>query len=90
MADTAASLAEFNAFRSRMNDIILGAGNLTINRFFRLDGQAYEPGALGVKTNVPFHRFVLAHADFQAARVSTRWVETKGFPAFREERRLAS
>ena len=50
MAETAASLAEFNAFRSRMNDIILGAGNLTINRFFRLDGQAYEPGALGVKT----------------------------------------
>jgi len=50
MADTAASLAEFNAFRSRMNDIILGAGNLTINRFFRLDGQAYEAGALGVKT----------------------------------------
>ena len=50
MAETAASLAEFNAFRSRMNDIILGAGNLTINRFFRLDGQAYEAGALGVKT----------------------------------------
>jgi hypothetical protein len=44
MADSAASLAEFNAFRSRMNDIILGAGNLTINRFFRLDGQAYEAG----------------------------------------------
>jgi AhpD family alkylhydroperoxidase len=50
MADTTGSLAEFNAFRSRMNDIILHAGNLTINRFFRLDGQAYEAGALGVKT----------------------------------------
>ena len=50
MPDTPASLAEFNAFRSRMNDIILNAGNLTINRFFRLDGQAYEAGALGVKT----------------------------------------
>ena len=44
------SLEGFNAFRSRMNDVILGAGNLTINRFFRLDGQAYEAGALGVKT----------------------------------------
>jgi len=50
MPDTPASLAEFNAFRSRMNDIILNAGNLAINRFFRLDGQAYEAGALGVKT----------------------------------------
>ena len=44
------SLADFQQFRTRMNDLILGAGNLTINRFFRLDGQAYEAGALGVKT----------------------------------------
>ncbi len=44
------SLAEFNEFRGRMNDIILNAGNLTINRFFALDGRAYESGALGVKT----------------------------------------
>jgi len=33
-----------------MNAVILGAGNLTINRFFALDGRAYEAGALGVKT----------------------------------------
>ncbi len=46
MADT---LDDFNAFRSRMNDLILGAGNLTINRFFALDNRAYEPGALGKK-----------------------------------------
>jgi AhpD family alkylhydroperoxidase len=44
------SLAEYQAFRSRMNDAILGAGNLTINRFFALDNRAYEPGALGTKT----------------------------------------
>jgi len=50
MADSPGTIADFNGFRSRMNDIILGAGNLTINRFFRLDGQAYEAGALGVKT----------------------------------------
>ncbi len=43
------SLSDFNAFRSRMNDLILGAGNLTINRFFALDHRAYEPGALGKK-----------------------------------------
>ena len=47
MADT---LQDFNEFRSRMNDIILGAGNVTINRFFALDNRAYEAGALGVKT----------------------------------------
>ena len=47
MSDT---LADFSAFRSRMNELILGAGNLTINRFFALDGRAYEAGALGTKT----------------------------------------
>jgi AhpD family alkylhydroperoxidase len=44
------SLTEFDAFRSKMNDLILGAGNLTINRFFALDHRAYEPGALGTKS----------------------------------------
>ena len=44
------SIHDFNAFRARMNDLILGAGNLTINRFFALDQRAYEPGALGTKT----------------------------------------
>ena len=44
------SLSEFRAFRERMNASILEAGNLTINRFFALDGRAYEAGALGVKT----------------------------------------
>lgn len=44
------SLADFNAFRTRMNERIFGADNLVLNRFFRLDGQAYEDGALGRKT----------------------------------------
>jgi hypothetical protein len=44
------ALADFNAFRTRMNERIFGADNLVINRFFRLDGQAYEDGALGRKT----------------------------------------
>jgi AhpD family alkylhydroperoxidase len=47
MSDT---IADFDAFRARMNDIILGAGNLTIARFFALDQRAYEPGALGTRT----------------------------------------
>ncbi|HEY4100139.1 MAG TPA: carboxymuconolactone decarboxylase family protein [Gemmatimonadales bacterium] len=50
MSDETSTIEEFNAFRSKMNDIILGAGNLTINRFFALDHRAYEPGALGTKT----------------------------------------
>ncbi|HVB38633.1 MAG TPA: carboxymuconolactone decarboxylase family protein [Vicinamibacterales bacterium] len=43
-------LKEFRAFRERMNDRILGAGNLEIKRFFALDTRAYEAGALPVKT----------------------------------------
>jgi len=44
------TIADFNDFRARMNEAILGAGNLTISRFFALDNRAYEAGALGVKT----------------------------------------
>ena len=44
------TLDDFDSFRARMNDVILGAGNLTINRFFSLDRTAYEPGALGTRT----------------------------------------
>ena len=50
MPNSPSSLAEFDEFRSRMNDIILNAGNLTINRFFALDHRCYEPGVLGSKT----------------------------------------
>lgn len=44
------NMGAFEEFRSRMNDRIFAAGNLTINRFFALDGRAYEAGALGVRT----------------------------------------
>ena len=47
---TGGSLAEFRAFRERMNQEILDQGNLVVNRFFALDGRAYEGGALDVKT----------------------------------------
>ena len=43
-------LAEFRAFRERMNTRILEAGNLEIKRFFALDTRCYEAGALDVKT----------------------------------------
>ncbi len=42
-------LDEFHTFRTRMNDLITGKSNLTINRFFALDSRAYDAGALGVK-----------------------------------------
>jgi len=48
--DASSSLAEFRAFRERMNTRILGENNLVINRFFALDTRAYENGALDVKT----------------------------------------
>ncbi len=44
------SLAEFRAFRERMNAEILAENNLVVNRFFALDGRAYEAGALDAKT----------------------------------------
>ena len=44
------ALAEFREFRERMNARILGENNLVMNRFFALDGRAYEAGALDVKT----------------------------------------
>jgi len=44
------ALREFREFRERMNEEILAEGNLVVNRFFNLDGRAYEAGALDVKT----------------------------------------
>jgi AhpD family alkylhydroperoxidase len=48
--DAGAALAEFRAFRERMNQEILAENNLVVNRFFALDGRAYEAGALDVRT----------------------------------------
>ncbi|MCE2652757.1 MAG: carboxymuconolactone decarboxylase family protein [Planctomycetaceae bacterium] len=48
---------QFQAFRSRLNERILGqgtperpAGTLQTKRFFTLDGACYQPGALDGKT----------------------------------------
>ncbi len=43
-------LKAFNEYRKRMNEAILGSGNLQIQRFFSLDSQAYRDGALPAKT----------------------------------------
>ena len=44
------SVAEFRAFREKMNAEILAEGNLVINRFLNLDTRAYEAGVLDVRT----------------------------------------
>jgi len=41
---------EFNAYRERMNDNILGDNNKVIKRIFNLDTNAFKAGALDVKT----------------------------------------
>ncbi len=43
-------IEEFHAFRAEMNRRIKASGHLGLKRFFALDHQAYEPGALGAKT----------------------------------------
>lgn len=41
---------EFNAYRSKMNDKLLGDNNKIIKRIFNLDTNAFAPGALDAKT----------------------------------------
>jgi len=43
-------VAEFNAYRAKMNDKILGDKNKIINRIFNLDTNAFAAGALDKKT----------------------------------------
>jgi len=49
-ADEADRIGEFTAFRKRMNERILAEPNQVVRRFFALDTQAYQAGALDVKT----------------------------------------
>jgi AhpD family alkylhydroperoxidase len=41
---------DFTKFRKRMNERILGHDNQVVRRFFALDTQTYQSGALDVKT----------------------------------------
>jgi AhpD family alkylhydroperoxidase len=43
-------VAEFTAFRQRMNERIVAEDNQVVRRFFALDTQTYKAGALDVKT----------------------------------------
>ena len=44
------SVTDFNEYRQRMNDVILSQDNKVIKRFFSLDNQTYEEGALSEVT----------------------------------------
>mgnify|MGYP001627428194 CR=1 FL=1 len=41
---------EFNDYRSRMNEVILGKDNLVIKRLWNLDTNTYAEGALSTQT----------------------------------------
>lgn len=41
---------DFNAYRSKMNEVILEKDNLVLKRLFNLDANTYAEGALNVKT----------------------------------------
>ncbi|WP_126245760.1 carboxymuconolactone decarboxylase family protein [Chitinophaga rhizosphaerae] len=41
---------EFDAYRSKMNEVILGKQNLVLGRLFNLDTNTYAEGALSMKT----------------------------------------
>lgn len=43
-------IEEFNDYRAKMNEVILGQNNKVINRLFNLDTNTYAEGAIDVKT----------------------------------------
>lgn len=45
-----ALVQEFNDYRQKMNDRIIDADNKVLKRFFSLDNQVYQEGALPTKT----------------------------------------
>lgn len=44
------AIQEFNDYRAKMNEVILGKQNKVINRLFNLDTNTYAEGALSTKT----------------------------------------
>jgi hypothetical protein len=87
-ADSGAALAEFRAFRERMNAEILGENNLVINRFFALDGRAYEAGAVDVTTKETMSIGLIVGGSIvipHLRRAVDRWTELTSQSAAKEE-----
>jgi len=69
------SLREFGEYREKMNRKILERGNLQTKRFFNLDTQAYNDGALPRKTKELLGlvaSMVLRCDNVQSRRLRTR------------------
>jgi AhpD family alkylhydroperoxidase len=49
-AERLVSMDEFDRYRADMNEKLLGSNHLGLKRFFALDSQAYEDGALDKRT----------------------------------------
>lgn len=43
-------IKDFNEYRAKMNEVILSKNNKVLKRFWSLDGQTYQDGALDLKT----------------------------------------
>jgi AhpD family alkylhydroperoxidase len=43
-------IQEFNDYRAKMNEVILGKNNKVINRLFNLDTNTYADGAINTRT----------------------------------------
>jgi acetyl-CoA carboxylase biotin carboxylase subunit len=54
---------------------VIAHGSSRAEAIARMDSALARCRIEGVPTTVPFHREVMAHEDFRAARVTTRWVE---------------
>src|ERR1041384_4849023 len=50
LTERSLSMDEFDRYRAAMNEKLLGSDHLGIKRFFALDTQAYEDGALDKRT----------------------------------------
>src|SRR5918998_5190608 len=50
LTERSQSMDEFDRYRAAMNEKLLGSDHLGIKRFFALDTQAYEDGALDKRT----------------------------------------
>ena len=43
-------IEEFNAYRAKMNDVVLSKNNKVLNRFWSLDAKTFQDGAIDLKT----------------------------------------
>ena len=77
IAGSESRLEEFRKYREKMNERILGAGHIGINRFFNLDTTAYQDGALSGKTKELLGLVASIHTSWRIT-CSTSVLRTSG------------